>query len=98
MFFEAITQMSSAPRFEVLRWSSEEFPQRERLDCYIDMLCKQLLNVTTSTSERETFHAAVEIAQQGPIVAATISGSAQDSFRTLSDVACSPDHAYDLVM
>jgi AraC-like DNA-binding protein len=85
-------------RAEVLRWSSDELPQRERLDCYIDLLCKQLLKVTTTSPERETFHAAVEVAQQGPIVVATISGSAQDSFRTLADVARTPDHAFDLVM
>jgi AraC family transcriptional regulator, positive regulator of tynA and feaB len=83
---------------EVLRWSTEAFPQRDRLDCYIDLLCKQLLNVTTSTSERDTFHAEVEIAQQGPLVVATIAGSAQDSFRTLADVARTTEHAFDLVM
>ena len=83
---------------EILRWSSEAFPQRERLDCYIDLLCKQLLNITTSTSERETFHAEVEVAQRGPIVVATIAGSAQDSFRTLADVARSTEYVFDLVM
>ena len=82
----------------VFRWSTDAVPVRQRLDAYVGVLCEQLLNITTSSSEREHFYSEIIAADLGPIKVSSMGGSVQDSVRTTTDIIRSSEQAYHLVM
>jgi AraC-like DNA-binding protein len=82
----------------IFRWSTHDLLPQQRLNCYVDVLCSELMNVTTSSSERDGFHAEVTVARLGETTVATMGGSMQDSFRTKANINRSLQHSYYLTV
>jgi AraC family transcriptional activator of tynA and feaB len=90
--------MSKEEATGLFHWTTPEIAPRDRLSCYIELLCKELIGVTTSSSETEDFHAEVSVARLNGLMVSSIGGSSQRSVRGRTDIARSSDHALHLVV
>jgi AraC family transcriptional activator of tynA and feaB len=90
--------MSNEQVIDLLDWTTQDIPQRQRLSCYVDLLCKELIGITTSSCETDDFHAEVRVARVGGLVVSSIGGSSQHSVRTRTDIARTSVQALHLVV
>ncbi len=90
--------MAGNPSSEIFRWSTEDVPRNQRLDCYVGTVCENLIHVTTSSPERKDFRAEVVVAPLGALRIAALGGSIHDAYRTRKDIARSREQLYHLVV
>ena len=89
--FEVTVHRDSTP--VLFNRSTEDIPQRQKLDSYVGTICDNLIHVTMATREHADFYAAVSAAALGALKVSEISGSQHDAYRTQKDIANSSQHA-----
>jgi AraC family transcriptional activator of tynA and feaB len=82
----------------IFRWTTRNYAPDRRFEAYMDVLCRQLIHVTGSSSKRSGFCAEIASTKIGGMRVSSISGSTQDAHRTRRDICCEEKEEYYLIV
>ncbi|MFP3550907.1 helix-turn-helix domain-containing protein [Paraburkholderia sp. SIMBA_049] len=82
----------------IFRWTTHSYAPARRFEAYMDILCRQLIHVTGDSPKRAGFCAEISSAQIGSMRVDSISGSAQDAYRTRRDICREEKEEYYLIV
>jgi AraC family transcriptional activator of tynA and feaB len=82
----------------IFRWTTRDYAPARRFEAYMDILCRQLIHVSGSSTKRSGFSAEISSTQIGSMRVDSIGGSTQDAYRTRHDICCEDKEEYYLMV
>jgi AraC-like DNA-binding protein len=86
-----------SPGSTIRKWSTDAESATQRLDYWIGAICEGFLEMTVTTPVGAAFESSLESVQLGPIGVNRVRGSAQDVYRTQTEIRRSRANYYYLL-